>query len=261
MRLQQYLARAGVASRRGAEELIAAGRVSVNGEVVTMMGVKVTPPIDRVTLDGLHVVLPAVRTTLMLNKPAGYVTTMHDAHGRKTVADLLPLEKFPGLFHVGRLDADTTGLILFTTDGDLGNKLLHPSHEIAKGYLALLDGSPRKADLDKLRRGITLQGEDGPEKCAPAVVEVLAGTRRQEAEAVLSQRPLGTTNVSRAGDAVVAIEIHEGHKRQVRRMFEAIGFRVRALHRERIGMLGLGNLRAGAWRELTAADIEKLFLR
>ncbi len=269
MRLQQFLARAGVASRRGAEELIAAGRVAVDGRRVTEQGVKVTPETQCVELDGVPVKLPRTQTTLMLNKPAGYVTTLHDTHGRPTVAELLPMDEYAGLFHVGRLDADTTGLLLFTTDGDLGNRLIHPRHEIVKRYLVLLGSMPRKADLDKLRRGITLQGEKGPEKCAPAAVEVLTGARRQAAEAVLSrgadacsrrpQHALSKANAPHKGDAVVAIEIHEGHKRQIRRMFEAIGFRVAALHRERIGGLSLGNLKSGEWRKLEDDDIEKLF--
>ena len=130
MRLQKFLARAGVASRRHAEELIAAGRVTVNGARVTEMGVKVDPAADMVAVDGAPVALPEENVTFLLHKPAGYVTTMSDPQGRSTVAELVPTDRFPGLFPIGRLDFDTTGLLLFSTDGELGNGLLHPRHHV-----------------------------------------------------------------------------------------------------------------------------------
>lgn len=140
MRLQRFLARAGVASRRGSEGLMTAGRVRVNGEVKTELGTKVDPRCDEVTVDGVPVVLGSGPAYIMLNKPAGFLTTMSDPHGRPTVAELVPSKKFPGLFPVGRLDMDTTGLLLFTTDGDLGQRLLHPSHHVWKTYRAIVDG-------------------------------------------------------------------------------------------------------------------------
>ena len=153
MRLQKFLARAGVASRRHAEELIAAGRVTVNGARVTEMGVKVDPAADVVAVDGAPVALPEENATFLLHKPAGYVTTMSDPQGRPTVAALMADELLahPGLFPVGRLDTDTTGLLLFTDDGQLGHGLLHPRRHVEKTYLALVEGVPDAGDVRRLR--------------------------------------------------------------------------------------------------------------
>ena len=164
MRLQRFLARAGVASRRGSEDLMTAGRVTVNGVVTRELGSKVDPAVDEVAVDGRPVRLGAGAAYLMLNKPAGYLTTMRDPQGRPCVAELMPCDRYPGLFPVGRLDLDTTGLLLFTTDGDLGQLLLHPSHHVWKTYEALVDGRMRERELDPLRDGIRL--DDGP--CQPA---------------------------------------------------------------------------------------------
>ena len=153
MRLQKFLARAGVASRRHAEELIAAGRVTVNGARVTEMGVKVNPAADAVAVDGAPVALPKENATFLLHKPAGYVTTMSDPQGRPTVAELMADELLahPGLFPVGRLDTDTTGFLLFTDDGQLGHGLLHPRRHVEKTYLALVEGVPDAGDVRRLR--------------------------------------------------------------------------------------------------------------
>ena len=161
MRLQKFLARAGAASRRGSENLMTAGRVTVNGEVVTELGSKVDPLVDEVAVDGAVVRLADGPVTIMLHKPAGFVTTMSDPQGRPTVAELVPTERYPGLFPIGRLDFDTTGLLLFSTDGELGNGLLHPKHHVTKRYLACVEGRPTERDLEFLRRGIEL--DDGPE--------------------------------------------------------------------------------------------------
>ncbi|MFR1167543.1 MAG: pseudouridine synthase [Adlercreutzia equolifaciens] len=173
MRLQKFLARAGVASRRHAEELIAAGRVTVNGARVTEMGVKVDPAADMVAVDGAPVALPEENATFLLHKPAGYVTTMSDPQGRPTVAALMADELLahPGLFPVGRLDTDTTGLLLFTDDGQLGHGLLHPRRHVEKTYLALVEGVPDAGDVRRLREGVLL--DDGP--TLPAAVRVLEG--------------------------------------------------------------------------------------
>ena len=173
MRLQKFLARAGVASRRHAEELIAAGRVTVNGARVTEMGVKVDPAADMVAVDGAPVALPEENATFLLHKPAGYVTTMSDPQGRPTVAALMADELLahPGLFPVGRLDTDTTGLLLFTDDGQLGHGLLHPRRHVEKTYLALVEGTLDKDDVRRLRQGVLL--DDGP--TLPAGVRVLEG--------------------------------------------------------------------------------------
>lgn len=244
MRLQRFLARAGVASRRGAEGLMTAGRVCVNGVVATELGTKVDPAVDTVTVDGHPVVLGEGAAYVMLNKPAGVLTTMSDPHGRPTVADMVPQDRYPGLFPVGRLDMDTTGLLLFTTDGDLGQMLLHPSHHVWKTYLALVDGVCHEDDLDPLRKGIVL--DDGP--CQPARCRVLS---RAEAGAVASNGvPRGTTPVE--------VIIREGRKNQVKRMLSKIGHPVLQLHRSNFGALELGDLTPGTWRDLTSQEVDLL---
>ena len=142
MRLQKFLARAGAASRRGSENLMTAGRGTVNGKVVTELGSKVDPLVDEVAVDGAVVRLADGPVTIVLHKPAGFVTTMSYPQGRRTVAELVPTERYPGLFPIGRLDFDTTGLLLFSTDGELGNGLLHPKHHVTKRYLACVEGRP-----------------------------------------------------------------------------------------------------------------------
>lgn len=244
MRLQRFLARAGVASRRGSEDLMTSGRVCVNGEVKTELGTKVDPAVDLVTVDGVPVVLGAGASYLMLNKPAGVLTTMSDPYGRATVAEFVPLDRFPGLFPVGRLDKDTTGLLLFTTDGDIGQMLLHPSHHVWKTYLALVDGVCTDGDLESLRKGILL--DDGP--CQPARCRVLPN---REAHVVA---PHGV----RPGTTAVEVVIREGRKNQVKRMLSKIGHPVLRLHRSKFGELELGNLKPGTWRELTEFEVRTL---
>lgn len=233
MRLQKFLARAGVASRRSSEGIILAGRVSVNGEVVTELGTKVNPAVDEVLLDGQPVALPGGSVTLMLNKPAGYLTSMSDDRGRKCVSELVPCAEYPGLFPVGRLDFDTTGLLLFSTDGELGNALLHPSRHVYKTYEAWVKGSPSDAELERLRQGMKL--DDGPTQ--PADVSVL-------------KRAKGKTQLT--------LTIHEGRKRQVKRMCEAVGHPVVSLHRANFGPLELGGLKSGAYRVLSEEEVAAL---
>ncbi len=156
MRLQKFLARAGVASRRGSEEVILSGRVRVNGEPVVELGVKVDADADVVTVDGKRVSPEASTKTIMLHKPAGFVTTMSDPQGRRTVAELVDVDAYPGLFPVGRLDADTTGLLLFSTDGELGHALLHPRKHVMKRYVALVEGVLSQEDAARLRAGVRL---------------------------------------------------------------------------------------------------------
>lgn len=244
MRLQRFLARAGVASRRGSEDLMTAGRVRVNGVVCTELGTKVDPAVDAVTVDGIPVALGVGATYLMLNKPAGYLTTMSDPQRRACVAELVPREQYPGLFPVGRLDKDTTGLLLFTTDGDLAQALLHPSHHVWKTYVALVDGVLRDADLEPLRHGITL--DDGP--CAPARCRLLDDN---DAKAVC---PYGIPS----GTTAVEVIIHEGRKNQVKRMLSRIGHPVLRLHRARFGALELNGVDEGAWRMLASDEVAAL---
>ena len=243
MRLQRFLARAGVASRRGSENLMTAGRVCVNGVVVTELGSKVDPSRDVVTVDGRVVRMAEHSTYLVLNKPAGYLTTMSDPYERPCVASLVPVSKYPGLFPVGRLDCDTTGILLFTTNGDASQELLHPSRHIKKHYVALLDGIPTEDELDQLRQGVML--DDGPAQ--PAEVEVL-GPHDELYCTVASEGGLGDASV-------VSITIGEGRKHQVKRMFAAVGHPVLRLHRDAFGPLTLAGCKEGQWRELTADEI------
>lgn len=238
MRLQKFLARAGVASRRGSENLMSAGRVCVNGQVVTELGSKVDPACDVVTVDGVRVDIARGSVTLMLNKPAGYLTTMSDPFGRPCVASLVPVGQYPGLYPIGRLDKDTTGLLLFSTDGQLGNALLHPAHHVDKTYRACVEGvvSPRMAR--RLEEGIEL--EDGMTAPAQVSVERVSGEK--------SAHPR----------TQVAITIHEGRKRQVRRMFAALGTPVETLERVRFAHLTLDGLAQGAWRMLDGREVAQL---
>ncbi len=270
MRLQKFLARAGAASRRGSENLMTAGRVTVNGEVVTELGSKVDPRVDEVAVDGVVVRLGGGPVTIMLHKPAGYVTTMSDPQGRPTVAELVPTERFPGLFPIGRLDFDTTGLLLFSTDGELGNGLLHPRHHVEKRYLALVNGRPTPEELARLERGIQL--DDG--MTAPAKAALVTGAEERRALSMLEVPPAvpdcepngSVPSPQRAAilrkrsqrRAVVRVVLREGRKRQVKRMLSAIKHGVLALHRDSFGPIELGDLPRGQWRQLTDAEVAAL---
>ena len=270
MRLQKFLARAGAASRRGSENLMTAGRVTVNGQVVTELGSKVDPLVDQVAVDGVPVRLEGGPVTIMLHKPAGYVTTMSDPQGRPTVAELVPTDRFPGLFPIGRLDFDTTGLLLFSTDGELGNGLLHPRHHVEKRYLALVNGKPTPEQLDQLEQGIQL--DDG--MTAPAKAALVEGVEEKRAlsmlevpPAVPDHEPNGSVpSPQRAAilrkrsqqRAVVRVVLREGRKRQVKRMLSAIKHGVLALHRDSFGPIELGDLPRGHWRELTPEEVTAL---
>ena len=246
MRLQKFLARAGVASRRGSENLMSAGRVSVNGVVVTELGSKVDPASDVVAVDGRVVHMAEHSTYLVLNKPAGYLTTMSDPFKRPCVASLVPVGTYPGLFPVGRLDCDTTGILLFTTNGDASQELLHPSRHISKHYVALVDGVPSEDELNKLREGVEL--DDGPAQ--PAEVEVL-GPQDQLYQSVAPEAALGDASV-------VGITIREGRKHQVKRMFAAVGHPVLRLHRDSFGPLGLAGCKEGQWRLLSEDEVREI---
>ena len=231
-RLQKYLARCGVASRRKAEELIVAGLVAVNGEVVRELGVKVDPERDRVTVAGRPISLVTEGIYLMLNKPPGYITGNRDPRGRKTVLSLLP-KGFPRVFPVGRLDYNTTGLLLLTNDGDLAYALTQPKYQIEKVYQALVRGVPADDALNLLRQGVVL--EDGP--TLPATVDIIK---------------------VKAGNAILKLGLREGRNRQVRRMCAAVGHPVLKLERIAIGPLSLGDLALGQYRRLTGAELKAL---
>jgi 23S rRNA pseudouridine2605 synthase len=232
-RLQKVLAAAGVCSRRQAEKLISDGRVTVDGQVVSTLGSKVDPARQKIRVDG-HPLGQTGLVYYLLNKPRGYVTTMADPQGRPLVTSLLKGVK-ARVFPVGRLDIDTSGALILTNDGDLTQKILHPSHEINRTYLALVNGRPSEAQLDALRQGILLEGR----KTWPALIKVVGNDR---------------------DSTRIEITIHEGRKRQVRKMFAAIGHPVRELARTAYAKLELGNLPIGRFRELTPKDLEKLFL-
>ncbi len=244
MRLQRFLARAGVASRRGSEDLMTAGRVTVNGEVATELGTKVDVDHDHIEFDGMPVKLNQGAVYLMLYKPTGYLTTMSDPQERPCVADLVPRDRFPGLFPVGRLDRDTTGLLLFTTDGDMSQDLLHPSKHVYKTYQALVDGRLSDRDLEPLRSGIEL--DDG--LCQPAICRVI---NAREAEAVA---PQGV----KPGTTAVEVIIREGRKNQVKRMLGKIHHPVIRLHRCNFAGLELEGVAKGSWRELTDREVQIL---
>ena len=230
MRLNAYLARAGVASRRRADELIRAGRVRVNGEpgeLNTAVGKH-----DVVDVDGERVERQRL-TYVLLHKPPGVVTTASDPQGRRTVVELVPAE--PRVVPVGRLDVDTTGALLLTNDGDLAHRLAHPRYGVPKVYEADVEGSPSPDALARLRDGIEL--EDG--LTAPAIVRIVTrGTRASRLE----------------------LTLHEGRKHQVKRMCEAVGHPVRQLHRVRYAELELTGLKPAEWRELTASEVAALRL-
>ena len=236
-RLARFLARAGIASRRHAEELIAAGRVQVNGVTVTTQGVHIDPEHDKVSVDGKAVGSPARHVYILLHKPVGYVTTARDPQGRPAVLDLLPPElRRLRVYPVGRLDSDTSGLLLLTNDGDFALRLTHPRYSTEKHYQALVQGCPTEAALEALRRGVDITEDDGRvHRTAPARVRVL--------------RRAGT-------NCWLALTIHEGRKRQVRRMLAAVGHRVLQLVRVGVGPLTLGDLAAGKWRYLSNEEVE-----
>ncbi len=238
-RLARFLAHAGIASRRHAEELIAAGRVQVNGVTVTTQGVRIDPQHDIVSIDGQRVTSSNRCVYLLLHKPVGYVSTAHDPQGRPTVLDLLPPDlRRLRVYPVGRLDIDTSGLLLLTNDGDFALRLSHPRYATAKHYQVLVRGCPGEAALTALREGVTFNEDDGRSyTSAPAQVSIL--------------RHAGA-------NCWLAMTIHEGRKRQVRRMLAAVGHQVLQLMRVSIGPVTLGDMPVGKWRYLTDAEIKAL---
>ena len=226
MRLAKHLAHAGVASRRAAEVLVGERRVTVDGEVVTDPARDVTGE-EAIAVDGEAVRAAGARMVYAVHKPAGVVSTARDTHGRRTVVDLV--RSAERLYPVGRLDADTTGLILLTNDGDLAYALTHPSFEVPRTYRARVEGRPDERALRSLREGVNL--EDG--RTAPA-------------------------RVRRVGPHEIELTIHEGRKRQIKRMCDAVGHPIVALQRVAFGPLRLGELAAGRHRRLTAAEVERL---
>lgn len=231
-RLQKVMAHAGVASRRHSEKIIQEGRVKVNGQVVTELGTRVGPN-DLVEVDDVPIYREEPRY-IMLYKPRNTISAVSDDRGRDTVVECVKgIEE--RIYPVGRLDFDTTGLLLLTNDGNFSHVLMHPRYQVPKVYIASIDGIPTQGELTRLSRGVQL--EEG--KTSPAQSRILSTNRQKNS-------------------SVVQLTIHEGWNHQVKRMFEAIGYKVSRLKRERLGFLDLGRLNPGQWRELTAFEVDKL---
>ncbi len=231
VRLQKHLADAGIASRRASEEIIRAGRVSVNGHVIREMGTKIDPGHDSVTVDGAQV-KPKRKLYVALNKPVGYVSTRSDPHGRRTVGELLPKE-WGNLYTVGRLDYNTEGLLFLTNDGDFALHLTHPRYGVRKKYHVVVEGKVLPEITAKMVKGIFHDGER---------------LKAERARVLESSR----------STSLVELELAEGKNREARRLFEAQGFKVTGLRRVQVGRIKLGELRSGHWRILTGSEIESL---
>jgi 23S rRNA pseudouridine2605 synthase len=234
IRLQKFLAQCGIASRRKAEQLIADGKVAVDGKIVKEMGVRVTPETSTITCWGKIVVQEERLVYFLLNKPKGYVTTVSDPQGRPVVTSLLNNMGLR-LFPVGRLDLDTEGALILTNDGQFAQKVQHPSHETNKTYEALVKGIPKREMIMKLEKGVTLEGK--------------------------MTYPANISTISKKGrNTIYKIIIHEDRKRQVRKMFDHIGHPVLNLKRTAYGQLKLGTLGNGKYRQLNSSELKKIFL-
>jgi len=232
VRLNKFLAQAGVASRREADRMITEGRVTVNNTVVEELGIQIDPRMDAVRVDGRKIKKERQEFYLLLNKPTGYLVTLKDPFNRPTVLELLPKLK-KRVFPVGRLDMDSEGLLLLTNNGELANRLMHPRYRIKKVYEVRTKGIPSHKSLQRLERGIHLDGK----KTAPAVVTHLGSDPK---------------------NARIRIELTEGRKREVRRMFEAIGYSLFSLKRINYAGIAIGTLKKGQWRYLTPSEVTHL---
>ena len=228
IRLQKYMADCGVASRRKCEEIILDGRVKINGKTVTELGTKVTEG-DVVSVDGEVLKAQTKKYYIAMNKPVGYVTTVSDEYDRPTVINLVEDEIQTRIYPVGRLDFDTEGLLILTNDGDLTYKLTHPKHVIYKKYVATLNTVPQPKDIERLKKGVVVDGR----KTQPPKLNWLK-------------------------DNVIEISISEGRNRQVRKMFEAVGYEVVNLQRVAVGNIVLGNIPLGRWRHLSTSEVDYL---
>ena len=232
-RLQKYLANCGVASRRKCEEYILQGKVKVNGEIVTELGTKINPGKDKVEFEGKIVKEANKNVYILLNKPIGYVTTAEDQFGRDTVLDLVKVKE--RIVPVGRLDMYTSGALILTNDGDFIYKVIHPKHEIEKTYTVTVKGIVKNTEVEQLREGVQIDDY----KTKPAKVKIL----KTDVEKDISR---------------LEITIHEGKNRQVRRMCEAVGRKVLALHRSKIGNIGVKDIELGKWRYLNEKEIQQI---
>ena len=234
VRLQKYLANCGIASRRKAEELIINGKVSVNGKVVTELGTKINPKVDKVSYNGKEVRLEDEHVYILLNKPIGYVTTAKEQFGRDSVMDLVKVKE--RVVPVGRLDMYTSGALILTNDGDFVYQLTHPKHEVEKTYTVTIKGIVKNEEVEKLRKGVKIEDYITKE----AKVKILKTDKEK--------------NQSR-----LEITIHEGKNRQIRKMCEAIGHKVLALHRSKIAGIGVKELGLGKWRYLSKEEVNMFF--
>ena len=232
-RLQKYLAECGIASRRKCEEYILQGKVQVNGKTITELGVKVNPEKDKITFEGKNVKQEERKVYILLNKPIGYVTTSDEQFGRDKVLDLVKVRE--RVVPVGRLDMYTSGALILTNDGDFVYKVTHPKHEITKTYTVTVKGIIQNEEVEKLKQGVQI--EDYTTR--PAKVKILKTDLEKD--------------ISR-----LEITIHEGKNRQVRKMCEAVGRKVLALHRSKIGNIGVKDLKLGTWRYMKKQEIESL---
>jgi 23S rRNA pseudouridine2605 synthase len=234
IRLQKILSTAGIASRRASEQMILDGRVMVNGKTVLELGTKADPEKDSIKVDGRRIKTEVTHRYIVLYKPKGYVTTRKDPEGRRTVMDLIGDGAY--IYPVGRLDYDSEGLLLMMTDGDLAAKLMHPRHEVDKVYEVIVMGTPDGRALEKLRKGVHIEGG----RTSPADVHT------------------GTTVKGSRPTTLLTLTIREGRNRQIRKMCSAVGLPVRDLRRIRMGPIGLGRLKPGQWRDLTPEEVRRL---
>jgi len=242
-RLQKVLAHAGVASRRKCEKLILHGRVRVNGQVVTKLGTKVDPGQDTIEVDGQPIALEE-KVYILLHKPRGYLSDTRDFRGRSSALGLVPDRE--RLYPVGRLDAESEGLLLLTNDGELAHRLTHPRYKHQKEYLALVVGRPTEATLRRMRKGVKKDGE------------ILRADAVRRVERLGPQAQIHGWKEAPRGMVWLGITLHAGKKRHIRRMCAALGYSVRRLIRVRIGPLELGDLSVGKWRYLTKREVRKL---
>ncbi len=233
IRINKYLSAAGVSSRREADRLIEQGRVKVNGKIVQTLGSKIDENKDRVEVDGKTVEGTQGKVYMLLNKPPEFLVTLKDPFQRPTIMDFLPKLK-TRIFPVGRLDFDSEGLLLMTNDGELANRLIHPRYEIKKNYLVKIQGHPEKVQISRLERGIPIDGK----KTAPAKIFPISSSPKR---------------------SLFKVELHEGRKREIRRMFEAIGYHVLLLRRIKFAGLTLDGLNPGDWRYLTDIEVQNLY--
>ncbi len=233
IRINKYLSAAGVSSRREADRLIEQGRVKVNGKIVQTLGSKIDENKDRIEVDGKIVEGTQGKIYILLNKPPEFLVTLKDPFQRPTIMDFLPKLK-TRIFPVGRLDFDSEGLLLMTNDGELTNRLIHPRYEIKKNYLVKIQGHPEKVQISRLERGIPIDGK----KTAPAKISPISSSPKR---------------------SLFKVELHEGRKREIRRMFEAIGYHVLLLRRIKFAGLTLDGLNPGDWRYLTDIEVQNLY--